>query len=815
MYDYYTEDCMIFIQSTSRPSDFFGGKVQKQYFCKQNEYKMKSYIKFLSRNKLYATIEVLGLSIALAFVIILVSYANMEYRVGSNQKLAKELYAIGTGEDLAMTWGTAKKFFPSIPEIKEWTRFSDYYVDQGVVVNGKYFKPTVLAVDTNFLQMFDYRLRGCSSRRILTDERQAIISETFAKKAFGVGNPIGQSIRCADKQWKIVGVMQDFDQDEVLKHSDILVSMKLKEASLHPMRNFGQVTTVVRLTKSADPKKLEATLLDKYMKYWKDWKPTKENGSILWGSTVVRWDKIYFSSVTNFNFRQGNLRLVNILLVVAFVLLLSALFNYVNLTLAQTGNRAKEMATRRLLGEQVTGVMLRYLRESALFTACCVLLGIFMAWVLTPLFNQVLETKIALLASSEVWLGLLGTYCVVTLLSGVLPAIVVSRLNPIHVVKGTVRLHSKMWIDKVFIVVQHVISMTLVVMALTMMLQMRHLTHLPLGYQTKDIALVNTPFWDDSGKRMAALVKRLKMLPECELVAAARATPFNGWNNGVLWNGKEVYVHLCGLDTVGMRMLGFKVLERYSAPTKDKLWLSRDAQRAYGVSRENPRVGDKDYIGSYEVCGVVADYHSGDALNSLDKDEHNAILMISGTAQTSDILIKTCGDHAQALQAIRRTCKQVAKEQTGVPLDMEVGYWDDRLADSLKSNHNMMVLVLTFMGISILVSALGLFGMSVYDGNQQKRQVALRKVMGATIGDVVWQLTRRYFACSVVAVIIAIPICEKLMRHYLMDFAYRIDFPGWLLLVGAGFTLLVTLVSVIGRALSIALSNPIDSIKTE
>ncbi len=126
-----------------------------------------------------------------------------------------------------------------------------------------------------------------------------------------------------------------------------------------------------------------------------------------------------------------------------------------------------------------------------------------------------------------------------------------------------------------------------------------------------------------------------------------------------------------------------------------------------------------------------------------------------------------------------------------------------------------MVLIITFMGISILISALGLFGMSVYYGNQQKRQIALRKVMGASVGDAAWQLARRFLISSIVAVIIAIPICVKLMQNYLMDFVYRIDFPWWLLVVGAVFTLLIAFVSVIGCTLRTALSNPIDSIKTE
>ncbi len=123
---------------------------------------MKSYVKFLSRNKLYATIEALGLSVALAFVLILVSYATAEYRVGTNQKLAKELYVAGSGDYLGMTWGTAKEFFPSIPEIKGWTRFGEYYAPQGAMIDGQYYEAKYLAIDPNFSQFMGYKCRGCA-----------------------------------------------------------------------------------------------------------------------------------------------------------------------------------------------------------------------------------------------------------------------------------------------------------------------------------------------------------------------------------------------------------------------------------------------------------------------------------------------------------------------------------------------------------------------------------------------------------------------------------------------------------------------------
>ena len=780
---------------------------------------MKSYFKFLSRNKLYTTIEAFGLSIALAFVMILVSYAFMEYRVGTHQRDAKNLYVLGTGDNLGMTWGTAKEFFPSIPEIKDWTRFGVFYTDKGAVVNDQYFQVKALAVDSNFFQLMGYKCSGCSTDRILTDKHQAIISEAFAKKAFGNTNPIGQVVMCDMQSFKVVGIVEDFGREDLFEPTDIFVSMKFKEEELDPMDQFGEVIVISKLADNADSEKVKATLLNKYMEYWpKFWNRKKTETSFFWGSSLVRWDKLYFSEVTNPKFRHGSKTLVNVLLIVALVLLLSSIFNYINLTVAQIGNRAKEMATRRLLGESVMGVVLRYIKEAALFTAVCFLLGLFLAWAFTPLFNSILDTKISLFSSPTVWGCLLVAYLVISLLSGLLPAIVVSRFNPIDVVKGTIRLRSKIWFSKIFIVAQSIISMTLVVMAITMMLQMRHLANMPLGYNTKDVLYISTTFGFENLKdRNAALIARLKSLPEVEEATAISNNPINSFANGVhdATGEKILYIRMCVLDSTAMKMLGFKVLERYSDPTPGKLWVSEEAKRAFGVSKKKPYFGNNEGKPEYEVCGVVSDFHCGDALDEFRLTAHNAIRVPSNQNSLWAILVKTHGDHAQALSAIQRASKQVAKEQMGVPTDMEMEYLDDTLKNALKEKHNMMVLIITFMGISILISALGLFGMSVYYGNQQRRQIALRKVMGASVTDAAWQLSKRYIVTSCVAMIIAIPLCVKLMQEYLIGFNYRITFPWWTLVIGAIFTLILALASVFSYTLRTALENPIDSIKME
>lgn len=782
---------------------------------------MKSYFKFLSHNKLYTAIEAFGLSVALAFVIILVSYAFMEYRVGTHQRDAKNLYVLGTGDFLGMTLNTGKTFLPSMPEVKAWTRFGDFYLYKGAVVNERYFKVKALAIDSNFVQMMGYKCAGCPTNRVLTDKHQAIISESFAKKAFGSMNPIGQVIKCDTLQFKVVGIMDDFDKEDLFEPTDIFVSMKFKEEALAqtPMDTFGEIVTIAKLADNADIDKVRSTLLRKFMGYWKDsWSLERTESEFLWGVSLVRWDQLYFSSITCPKFRHGNQTLVDVLLVVALVLLLSAIFNYINLTVAQIGSRAKEMATRRLLGESVMGVVLRYFKEAALFTVCCYLLAVFLSWAFVPLFNSILDTKIALFSSPAVWGCLLVAYLVIVLFSGLLPAVVVSRFNPIDVVKGTLRLRSKMWFSKIFIVAQSAVSMALVVMAITMALQMHYLANMPLGYQVKDVLCISSPFdYENESKANAALVARLKSLPEVEEAVAISNNPINSFGNGVHdAKGKCVsYVRISMLDSTAMKMLGFKVLERYSDPTPGKLWLSEEAKRAYGVSSEKPWFGLRGSQPEYEVCGIVNDFHCGDALDEFAVGKHNAIRIPSSRDWLWSILVKTCGDHAQVLSAIRKVCKQVAKERIGVPTDMEVEYMEDTLKDALKDKQNMMILIVTFMGISILISALGLFGMAVYYSRQQEKQMALRKVMGATVVDATWHLSRSFLVYSFVAVVFAIPVCVKLMQDYLMDFSYRIAFPWWVLIVGTIFTLLIAFVSVIGCTLRAAMRNPIDSIKSE
>lgn len=778
--------------------------------------KMNTYFKFLSKNKLYTAIEAFGLSLALGFTILLASYARTEFSVGARQPLSKQLYAIGTEDMVGMTLGTGEEFFPSMPEITSWTRVA-VYGDADVTVDGEYYQVVADALDTNFLKLFDYSITGCDKNRILMAEDEVIVSESFAKKAFGAVDPVGRTVVFNKKNMTIIGVLQDFGPYDPFSPCDIFLSMKMMEGTVMKMDQFGAVQTFVTLADGADPDDVAAKLLDKYCGYWDWFDRDASNGGFMYGSSLTRLDKIYFCNREVFNpLRKGDRRTVEVLLAVALVLLLSAIFNYINLTVAQTGKRAKEMATRRLLGESQGGIVRRYIGESFLFTAGCFVLGCVIALCFRPWMNRLLTAEIVLRPDAVAVGGALLLLCLISLISGLLPAAMVSRFKPIDVVKGDFRFRSKMIFSKIFIVCQNVISTVLIAVALTMTLQMRHLVTLPTGYNTENLISLKT--WSLGFRNMDAqdeLARRLRALPQVETVGMAMQAPFACGSNGVhVENEKMSWLNVAGLDSTSFRLLGFRVLEKYSEPLEGTYWFTEEAKRRYGVSEENRTVGKRDDgTPEYECCGIIADYRSNDALRRPMEDSHNAVQ--NRTSICSCIIVKVIGDRKEAFTAVSDVWRSVAVDYLGIPKVADMSYVDDFLNSALTGTRNTMSLVSTFMVLALLISALGLFAMSVYYTDQQSRQIALRKIFGSDLRTAAWTLSKDFILLAAVAAVIAAPICVWAIRYYLRDFYNAIAFPWWVIPVAALLTLLLAAVSILWQTWKAATANPVETLKTE
>lgn len=545
----------------------------------------------------------------------------------------------------------------------------------------------------------------------------------------------------------------------------------------------------------------------------------QQHEQAFWGSSVTRMDEIYFSPLNQYGpFRKGTRKQVQILFSLAFVLLLSAIFNYINLTVSQTSKRVHEMATRRLMGDSAGQIVLRYLAESAIFTTGCFIGGCLVAVITKPYFEYLLSTRIALVSSPAMvtyslllWVGIAG-------ISGLLPAIITYKYSPIDIVKGNFRMHNKQLFSRLFIIVQNVISTVLITLGLTMAFQIYHLATLPTGYNT-DLVFVKTWELGHTYDKQVILQKRLQALPQVTEVALARKLPFITGHDGVQQPEEEGYswLHLSDMDSAAFRLLGFEVVERWSDPLPGMVWVTEETCRRYQLSSNRPHFGKKDDKGGYRynVCGVIRDYRSLSALATPLSDSHGAVMILDPQGYIIRQIVKIQGDRAEALAAIRRTCREVSKEVIGMPKDLEADYIDDYMDKDLTHEKNMMMLVLCFMTISILISALGLLAMSISYTEQQSKRIALCKVMGAETSGAVWELSKRFMALSLLAACFALPISVKAVQISLESFYNRIAFPWYLITAAVLATIAIAFVSIIGQTLKVARRNPIKSIRTE
>lgn len=774
-----------------------------------------TYLKFLSRNKLYTFIEVFGLSVALGFVILLASYARTEFSVGAKQPLSRQLYVIGAGNSFGMTLGTSEEFFPSVPEIKAWTRIS-YGGTADVMVGDDYYQAAEISVDTNFFKFFDYRLTGCPKDNVLENEDEVILSESFAKKVFGNEDPIGRTLSVDKSKWTVVGVVEDFGPVDVFKHCDMFTSIKRAQRRFAWMDNFGNTIPIVRLDEGTDVEKVRDDLLKKYLGYWNFYKADNSDNAFLWGASVTRLDKVYFSDLEEYScIRTGDKKQVGLLFIVALVLLISAIFNYINLTVAQTGKRAKEMMTRRLLGESSRNIVARYIAESFAFTVGCFAAGCLLAYSFKPFFDRILSADIVLTPDLATALYAVLALVVISIVSALLPAMLVSHFKPIDVVKGEFRFKNKMIFAKVFIVLQTVFSTVLIAMAITMTAQVSYLVELPYGYETKDIIQVNSYALGFDRGPQEALQARLKALPQVKDAGLGINSPAACGANGLHDSDDNLsgWLRLAQMDTTSLRILGINVLEKYSELTSPKVLLTETSKRNLGVTAEHPYAGGSYTNGEYEICGVIPDFRANNALFEPMENEQNSIRIIDENYPYACIqLLRVTGDRSEAMEAVNAACMEFARETLGIPADMESYYLDEKLVDDLKGTRNTMLLVISFMVMAILISALGLFAMSLYYTEQQSRQIAVRKVFGAEVSSAVWTLSKSFMIMSLVAVVLAVPFAVWGITNYLQAFYTKIAFPWWAIVLAALISLLISFISVVGQTYTAATRNPVKTL---
>lgn len=785
----------------------------------------RSFFNFLGRNKLYAAINIFGLSVSLMFVILIADYTLRQLTCDDYHAKADRIYVIGNEECITSGYYLQKYLRDRYPEIESTcaVAVSGQSTDatQPVEVGLQKYSATILFADTTFFRIFDYQLLDGDREQALASRDNVVLSESFARKVFGTFNPMGQVIRFPDeeKSYVVSGVVRDIDRS-VIPNMDIIMRAErlcdINSANDEHMSNSGAVTTFILARPGADLTAKIPDMLDYFKEiYW------IYKGNVYQHVTLTPLRDVYFLSQNNDGgFNYGSWPFVMILFGVGAVILLFAVMNYINLTVAQTGFRAKEMAARRLLGASRGEIILKLILESTFLCVVAFVIALFLAAAVEPGASRLLGSKIgvwqdmtpAVVACYAAFIVVLGV------VAGFIPAMMVSRYKPVDIVRGSFRHRTKMFYSKVLITIQNVITIVLIATSLTIGLQIRHLISAPMGYNTADILDVSTEIF--TGKpQIAQFREELLREPCVEAVALGCGTPHDRGNNNTMQYGPDRMIgfQIFIGDSTYFRILGLERLRDNHLATREDgnnaLFVNQYALQALGIAEDatNFKVGE-NYTYNYDIAGVYRDFQLGSALDELQPvllkyyDSPEEFLK---KAYPWNILVKIRGDKTAAYNTVKSVFERISDGAVFTGAE----YIEQEIEADYAQQRRILHIVGIFTLVAILISALGLVAMSTYYIQQKEQEVAVRKVFGSTRGEVLTRLVGNFMRLVGTAFVIAVPVAWYLLERWLQDYSVRISLSPLIFLASGAFATVVAFVAVFWQSSRAADSNPIDSIK--
>lgn len=766
---------------------------------------MKTYFNFLSKNKFYTFVTVLGFAISLVFVFLIAVYTTHELTVDKFHEKGDRLFILANDNDIGTAYRIGDRIKDRYPEIEEVVPILTDYISTSVPIGDKVVHAKVMCAAENFFEVFSFPLLKGEKESVLKAKNSAVISESFARREFPGKNPLGETISFDDSfSVTISGVMKDINNSTIRNH-DILIRMD-NVGHFNPsmdsesFQNAGGGWIAVLAKEGVD---IHA-ITDDMAKYFKE---------IYWIYKGGMYEKVrfllfkdfYYSNFDSHDFlKQQDKSFIWILMTIGIVILMFAIFNYLNLTVAQTGFRAREMATRRLVGASPREPFFRLIGESLFLIWVSFIIAIFLSFLLecyaTSLFGQrfYLSNFFTLrnVLFSFLGISLLGV------LTGIFPAIQISKITPIDVMKGSFHFRNKMIFSRFFIVVQNVITIALIIGSIIMREQINHMISAPLGYNYKNIIGVRNTVGNSN--ELQPIINEIGQLASVKRVALATGTPFGGGNIYRIKNQENnVALHEIMGDSTYIDMFGLEILLDNQLANDHKNYFNEEAYKQFQLSDDDDRIKELNW----HVQGKIKDFHRNTILNEVPA----IILVIRDIKDFRPfvILFETTGDPDLAFMQIKDEFERL----TG---DKFLGsYIEDDIKDSFSAQKRLLKITNVFATIAIFISLLGLLGISIYFIQQRFREIAIKKVFGSTNLEVLGQLILSFLSYVLIAFVITVPIIWYIMQEWLSEYSYRIFMNPLYFLLGGLFCLLLSFFTIFYKSLSAANSNPIDTLKNE
>jgi len=793
----------------------------------------------LIRNKAFSAINIWGLAIGVAACLLILQYVTFELSYDNFHAKGDRIYRVLQDRydkgKLSTQWAggaqaAGNSFKAAFGEVEDYVKvlkrramIADYG-EKSLKVE------RVFTASESFFKIFSYPLLAGNVNTVLAEPNTVVLSESVAKRLFGNENPMGKTIKLnQERAVKVTGVYQDMPANTHL-HADLLIPHVTFIKDMGKDNNPDQAwmwdgaLSYLLLRPNVDPKALEAKFLP-YIQKTIGAELKKYDADAVYTLQPLRDIHLYSHFMEEAE-PNGDGNTVYLLLGIAFFIVVIAWVNYINLATARAVNRAKEVGVRKAVGSLRGQLIRQFMTESVLLNGLAVGLALLLVVVALPIFNKLAgqQLSFSFLVSSRFWLPLIGLFIVGAFLSGLYPAFVLSGYRPVSVLKGKVSTSRQgIVLRKSLVVFQFAASLFLLVGTLAVFKQIQFMRAQSLGLNIDQTLVINPPIIKTDSTfmhQMLAFKDELLRRSDIRSITASTVVPgqASDWNaGGIRLKGtdesKSKQYRIIGVDydflkTFDLKLVAGRNFSKEFGADPKALIFNKKAVRQLGFDQPEQAIGKQiEFWGeTYTLVGVTDNFHQ----QSL-RDAYEPLILRLIPDVRGYFSIKMAG------RELTHTIDEVRSEWNrffpGNPF--EYSFLDERFNEQYRADQRFGQVFGLFTGLAILVACLGLFGLASFTTAQRTKEIGIRKVLGASVGEIVQMLYREFAILILLAFVVATPLAWYAVSQWLQSYAFRTDIQWWLFLVPFVMVLLIALLTVSFQSLKAALMNPITSLRTE
>ena len=798
---------------------------------------IKTAFRSLKKNYGFTVINVLGLSVGLATCLLIVFYVVDELSYDKYNTKAERIYRVtveamlnGHGGTYATSEGPLEAALKdNFPEIEKTTRMVNkdglftsprkFSVRKG---NSNIQEQKIVFTESSLFDIFTLPVISGDAAKSLDEPHSAVITESTAKKYFNKTDVVGQMLTINDTSlYKITAVIKDIPSQSHFNYDFFLSFSTLPEGKASGW-GYSGVHNYILVKPGANVKNLESRIRDIELKNSPGSAKIWSSGGNYFRTVLTPLLDIHLRSNSEYEFdKGGNIQYVYLFSFIAIIILLIACVNFMNLSTARSSNRAREVGVRKVLGSARKYLVAQFLTESMLVTLVSTAIAIMLSVLLLPLFNQMSGKDLAFSAHSLTWLlpSSLVVVIVIGFLAGSYPAFYLSAFQPIEVLKGKLATGFKGSFLRSFLVVfQFSISIFLIIATLVIYNQLNYIHNTNLGFDRTQVLVVkNTNVLGNQAKIFKQEIKQLPGVVNATM-STYQPTGEDRLKTGLFpdrtidikkdvlsefWSVDEDYV-----NTMGMKLTAGRDFSKLLASDTAALIVNQAFVDKFGWKGVlNKSVFRFSHgLQEYHVIGVVKDFH----FESL-KDKISPLALTYSPDNGALSIRMHTSDLTALMSKIESSWKELSPNQ-----QFAYSFMDADFDATYHTEQRVGTLFVSFSTLAIVIACLGLFGLAAYAAEQRTKEIGIRKVLGASVSGIVGMLSIDFIKLVIISILIASPLAWLFMnKWFLQDFAYRVEFHWWILVIAGFVAVLIAFVTISFQAIKAALTNPVKSLRSE